>query len=421
MNPRFRHLVVLGVWLFLLLSVSRAGDWPQWRGPERTGWITQGAPFPKEIRAEPKVVWRSEIGGGFSSPVVAAGRLVYLDALQQKEVVHLLDANTGHELWSVAFADAFQDEWGAGPRSTPIIDGDRIYVQSCNGEFRCLSLSDGKTLWRTSFDKDFGAVFLGNKAREGAAIRRGNNGCGVIEGDRIILPVGSTQGASLVCLEKLTGKVLWNSGNDEMAYSSLMIATIAGKREVVALTAEALTGTDLPDGKILWRVPLRTNAKRHAATPVIFGDTIIANSFTIGTVCYKITKQDAAQQATQLWANKEMKINLASPVLVGHYLFSHGPDKDYVCIDASTGSLTWQQKGFGDNVSSTIAFGHDLLVLTDRGELVMLASDSAQYTEKSRVQICGKTWSHPAYADGKLYVREGVDRAWKLTCFDLMP
>src|SRR5262249_36171504 len=169
------------------------------------------------------------------------------------------------------------------------IDGARGSVQSCRGEFRCLNLADGKTIWSTSFEKDFGVKFLGSKANEGTATRRGNNGSGVIDGPRLVLPVGSVEGASLVCFDKLTGKVLWKSGNDEAAYSSLVIATLAGVRQVVAFTADALLGADLTDGKILWRVPFKTNAKRHAASSVIVGDTVLVNSHTIGLVGTRIS------------------------------------------------------------------------------------------------------------------------------------
>src|SRR5439155_3441895 len=132
-----------------------------------------------------------------------------------QEVAHLLDARSGQEIWRVPYAKVFEDEWGAGPRATPLIDSDRLYVQSCDGEFRCLNLANGKTIWQINYERDFGVKFLGSKANEGTASRRGNNGCGVIDGSRIILPVGSTSGASLVCFDKFTGKVLWKSGSDE--------------------------------------------------------------------------------------------------------------------------------------------------------------------------------------------------------------
>jgi outer membrane protein assembly factor BamB len=408
--------------IFLWLGRLAAADWPQWRGPDRTGRVPANAPVPNSLSPEPKVAWRLEIGGGFSSPVVAGRKLVYLDAREQKETAHLVDAKTGKELWCVSFADLFQDEWGPGPRSTPIIDGSRVYVQSCNGEFRCLNLADGKVVWGASFEKDFGVKFLGSKASEGTASRRGNNGSGVIDGDRIFLPVGNTQGASVVCFDKHNGKVLWKSQNDEAAYSSLMVATLAGVNQVVYLSADALMGIDVSNGKLLWRIPVNTGAKRHACTPVIFGDTVTVNSQTIGLLCFKIEKDGTGQKLSELWANKNLTINISTPVLVDHYFYSQGRDKsrDFVCVDALTGKEMWRQDGFGDKYSATIPLGKNLLVQTDKGELVLVAADPTKYSEISRVQVCGKTWSHPAYADGKLYVREGLDRAWKLTCFDLM-
>src|SRR5436190_3222819 len=145
----------------------RAADWSQWRGPERTGHAATEAVALASLSKDPKAVWRLEIGGGFSSPVVSADKLAYLDAQDGKEVAHLVDAKNGKEIWRVPFSDVYEDEWGPGPRSTPMIDGDRVYAQSCKGEFRCLNLADGKVLWGTSFEKDFGVTFLGSKANEG--------------------------------------------------------------------------------------------------------------------------------------------------------------------------------------------------------------------------------------------------------------
>ncbi len=403
----------------LLAAVSASGSgWPQWRGPARNGHADLAAPVPTTLPKELRAVWKIQVGGGFSAPIVAGQRLAYLDENGTHEVTHVVDAATGKELWKAEFAERFQDEWGAGPRATPIIDGDRLYAQSSNGEFRCFNLQDGKTIWQTSFEKDFGVKFLGSKANEGTATRRGNNGSGVIEGHRIILPVGSTQGASLVCFDKLNGKVLWKSGDDEAAYSSFQVATLAGVKQVVAFTADALLGADLETGKILWRVPLKTNAKRHAASPVIFDDYVAVNSHTIGLVCFKISKDSGGLRAAEAWANKDLKINLATPVLVDGYLYCQGANKDYVCANAKTGALSWSQPGFGlgkKDYASTVVVGKNLLVLAEDGNLVLLAANPEKYTELGRIQVCGNTWSFPAYVDGKLYVRDG--RA--LQCIDL--
>ncbi|MBI3415492.1 MAG: PQQ-like beta-propeller repeat protein [Verrucomicrobia bacterium] len=388
-------------------------DWPQWRGPARNA-IALDARSIASLPADLKPVWKIRIGGGHSGPVVAGGKLVYLDEDGEQEIAHLIEAKSGREIWRTPFASMYQDEWGAGPRSTPTIDGARVYVQSCNGEFRCLNLADGKPIWATSFEKDFGVVFVGSKANEGTARRRGNNGSGVIDADRIVLPVGSTTGASLVCFDKHTGAMLWKSGEDEAAYSSLMMATLAGVRQVVAFTADALVGADLRDGKILWREPLKTNAKRHTASPVIIGDTVLVNSHTFGLIAFRISKLGGSVKSEQAWLNADLKINLATPVVVGDYLFSHGPAKNFVCVEAQTGKQHWAQDGFGKEYSSTLAVGKTLLVLTDLGELVLVAANPDKYVELGRQQICGKTWSFPAFAGGKLYVRDNKD----LQCFD---
>lgn len=410
-------IIFLLVPLIAIPLSTHAGDWPQWRGPERNGKARELASLNK-LSTDLKPAWRIPVGGGHSGPVVAGTTVIYLDEDGTNEVAHALDVASGKERWKVAYAPRFQDEWGAGPRATPLIDGDRVYVQSCTGEFRCLSLADGKTIWGTSFEKDFGVKFLGNKANEGTATRRGNNGSGVIDGEQLFLPVGGKNGASLVCFDKKSGQALWKSGDDEAAYSSLVTTTLGGVRQVVALTAEALLGADVESGKILWRVPLKTAAKRHAASPVVIGDQIAVNSHTFGLRSFRIAKDTGGFKATEAWANADLKINLATPVLLDGHLYSQGANKDYVCVDAGTGTLQWSQTGFGlgrKDYASTIAIGKNLLTLTEDGTLVLVAGNPEQYTELGRVQVCGNTWSHPALANGKLYVRDGRS----LQCFDL--
>jgi len=409
----------LGLLIVAIGPDSVAGDWPEWRGPARDGHAAADEIAPASLPREPNFAWRLDIGGGFSSPVVAGGKLVYLDGQAGKEVAHLVDVKTGKELWRTPYADMYQDEWGQGPRSTPIMDGDCIYVQSCNGEFRCLNLADGKLLWGVSFDKDFGVPFLGSRGGEGTASRRGNNGTGVIDGDRVFVPVGSTKGASLVAFDKRSGKVLWKSQNDEAAYSSLMVGTLAGVRQVIYFSADALMGIKTEDGKLLWRVPLRTDAKRHAATPLLFGDSVIVNSHTIGLRCFKIASEAGGLQATPAWANKDLKIKHFHPVLVGSNLYSQGAGANLVCVDATNGNLLWSQDGFGERFGALVAVGERLIGISDRGQLILFAADKTKYSELGRLQACGKTWNSPAWAGGRLFLREGLTSGWKLSCLDV--
>jgi outer membrane protein assembly factor BamB len=403
----------------MVVATSAATDWPQWQGPTRDCRVPGTERVPKSLPTELNAVWKIPVGGGHSAPVVADGKAVYLDENGKDEVAHCIDVRTGKEIWQVAFALRNEDEWGAGPRSTPMIDGDRVYAQSSTGEFRCFNLADGRVLWGTSFEKDFGVKFLGYKSNEGVASRRGNSGSGIVDSNEVLVPVGSTGGAILVCFDKKTGKIVWKTGNDQAAYSSPVITTLSGVRQVIYFSAESLSGIERSSGRVLWRVPLKTAAQRHAATPVIIGDHVLANSHTFGVICLKISKEGDQFAAKEDWLNKDLKINLATPVLVDGALYCQGPDRNYVCFDAKTGAQKWSRPGFGQgkrDYSSTLVMGKNLLVLTEDGTLLLLAANPEEYMELGRVQACGNTWSFPAYADGRLYVRDGR----QLVCYDLL-
>ena len=180
--------------LLTALSLA-AADWPQWLGPTHDGHAGAGEKLKDKISPDLTPVFKLPIGTGFSGPVVAGNRLVFVDGVGDNEVAHCVDLKTQKEIWKQAFAPKYIDEWGSGTRATPIIDGNRVYAQACNGEFRCFNLADGKIIWATSFEKDFGVKFLGSKAKEGTAARRGNDGSPIVDGELIFVPVGQTEAA----------------------------------------------------------------------------------------------------------------------------------------------------------------------------------------------------------------------------------
>ena len=397
-----KNILIVAAFSFTL----QAADWPQWLGPTRNSHAGAGEKLIEKIPGDLTAAFKIEIGTGFSSPVIAGDKLVYVDGVDQEEIAHCYDLKTRKEIWKQPFAAKYTDEWGSGTRATPVIDGNRVYAQSCNGEFRCLDLATGKVIWGTSFEKDFGVKFLGSKAREGTASRRGNSSSPIVDGNLIFVAVGSKEGASVVAFEKENGKVVWKGGDDEAAYAPLSVADLAGVRQVIAFHAEGLTGHGRNTGKVLWRVPIVTNAKRHAMTPVIIGDNVIINTHTVGMVSYLISKEGDQLTAKESWRNKDTKINLGTPVLIGGFLYSHGPSKNFICVDASNGHVKWSQPGFGEHISLPLVVGEKLLALSDSGELFVIKPNPSKYEELARVQVCGKTWNAPAFANGKLYVRD---------------
>src|SRR4051794_30128759 len=192
----------------LLTLTARGSDWPQWRGPNRTGHVSPGAAVPAALSIEPKIVWRQKIGDGFASPVVAGGKVFYSDNHEGQETLHALEAGSGKEIWHANIDQAAGDHQGpAGPRCTPLVDGDRVYAQSLKGQLHCLKTSDGSLVWKVNYTTDFSAIFIGEKGNAQGAARHGNNGSPLIDGGQMFVNVGGTNGESVVCFQKETGKV----------------------------------------------------------------------------------------------------------------------------------------------------------------------------------------------------------------------
>jgi len=404
-----------------------AEDWPQWRGSELTGHVAPLTWVPKELPAEPRLVWRVSVGEGFASPVVALGRVYYFDNQDGKEVLHALQAEDAKEIWKAPIDDIFQDEQGPpGPRCTPVVDGDRIYAQAGKGELQCRSTFDGRRVWRVNFTNDFGAAFLGEDSKVPGAAEHGYTAAPLIAGERLIACVGGTNGAGIVCFAKHTGRVLWKSQNDLAAYAAPVLATLAGVTQAVCFTVEGLIGLALDDGHLLWRVPLKTNYGRNCATPVIVNDWVIAGSYRAGLVGIKVSREGSGLKAERKWVNQASGINFSSPVAVGRYVYGLGPAKNIFCAELETGKIMWSKEGYLSTsadaaYASFLVMGDNILMCTDGGELVMLAADPALCHQFGRVQVCGRNWCSPAYSRGRLYVRDGLRTTGNLFCLELGP
>lgn len=412
---------------FVLLALNcLAADWPGWRGPQRDGHVPAGVAVPETLPHEPRFGWRVKIGDGLASPVVAGDKVFYLDNQEDKDVLHTLDRSTGRELWRSPIDDVHKDHQSApGPRCTPLVDGDRVYAQSTKGELRCLNVADGQVKWRLNYTTDFGANFFGERGMAQGAHRHGYTGSPWVDGKRLIVTVGDTNGAGIVCLDKQTGAVLWKSQNDRAGNAAPITAVIGGvePKQVVAFTVEGLIGLNLQNGELLWRVPLTSTYGRHVTTPVVVGNVVMVGSHQRGMVGVEVTRESAAAKwnATIKWDSKEHTMNFSSPVAVGEYLYGLGPAKNIFCLEAKTGTAMWSREGYITNPAEKahagfVAMGKNVLLLTDAGELVLFAANPSEFKELGRAQVCGANWCNPAYADGKLFVRD----AKELVCVELL-
>jgi outer membrane protein assembly factor BamB len=411
------HFIIL---LATVLSLS-AADWPQWRGPDRDGHAPASGKLITKLPADPKVLWKIKAGPGLASPIVAGDKVIHFDAVNKTETLHALNRATGEKLWSAPIDETFHDLQGPdGPRCTPLVDGDRVYAVSCKGRLFCLNLADGKEVWSKSYTEDFGAVFIGEKGSIPGAARHGNNGTPLIVGDRLYACAGGTNGAGIVCLDKRDGKLIWKSQNDQAAYAPPAIAKLAGLDQLLCFVVDGLISLDPAKGDLDWRIPIKTAFGRHVTSPVWHDDVVVVSSHQAGLIGTKVT----GRNAEQAWLSKESAINTASPVAVGKHLYGLGPRKNLICVEIATGKQMWSKDSYIQSSADKayagfIVIGENVLCLTDTGSLVMFAANPDGFIEIGQSQVCGANWCNPAYADGRLYLRDGNKGPGDLMCIDL--
>jgi outer membrane protein assembly factor BamB len=411
--------IIAALALALFPTFTLAADWPRWRGPDNTGYVPAGEAVPSKLPVKPKVLWHVEMGEGIGSPVVAAGHVFCLDNRDDKEVLCAFDLASGAEIWHAVIDDVITDGIGTGPRGAPVIDGPRVYVQSCKGEFRCFEAADGKPLWRVNFLKDFGAEYIGEKGNAQGAARHGYTGPPLVDGERIIVGVGGPHGASVVAFDKISGNVIWKSQNDLPAYAGPVIATLCGVKQVVSFTSPGVIGLDAADGKLLWRSGVKTSCSRHITTPIIADDMVVVSSHEAGLIGFRVTASNDGMKAERAWVRKDLAINVTSPVLVGKSLYGLGPKKQLFCADIKTGKDSWSKSGAIAGPAayiSMLVMKDNLLVLGDSGNLYLIAADPKAFHQISSAKVCGKNWCNPAYVDGKLLTRDMES----LRCLELL-
>jgi outer membrane protein assembly factor BamB len=283
-------------------------------------------------------------------------------------------------------------------------------------------VTDGRRLWRRNYVEDFGAIFMGETGPAAGATRHGNTGSPLVDGQHLIVQAGGQPGAGVVCLEKSTGELVWKSQEDTAGNAAPILASLGGVRQVISFTALGLIGVDAGDGTLLWRVPLDTRLGRHVTTPVVVGEMVLVGSYRLGLVAVKVARDGAKFKAEVAWTRKDLAPNFSSPVAVDGYVYGVGPNQHVYCVRAVDGELAWSQEklihGGGERAfASFLVMDPNILILSDGGELILFAAKPAGFELLSRSQACGTTWCSPAYADGKLYVRD----ARALFCLQVMP
>ena len=385
---------------FLAMAAVDAADWPQWQGPDRTR-ISKETGLLKEWPAGgPKVIWTANgLGSGYGSMSVAGNRVYLQGARGNNSFVIALNRADGKEVWSKPLGPIetkMRSERGAGPRGTPTVDGDRLYVLTENGDLACLK-TDGSILWQLNILKEFGGSQFQWLISESP----------LVDGPHLVVTPGGP-GAGMVKLDKMTGKTVWTSKDlsDTAAYSSITVADVQGVRTYMTFTATAGVGVRASDGKLMFRYPNAANRTANVATPVYSDNKVFfASAYGTGGGLLNLTVQNGEVAATEAYFTREMKNHHGGMVLVDGYLYGYN-DLILTCLEFATGKLMWRDRSVGKG-SVTYADGH--LYIQGENNLVGLAeATSVGYREKGRFEIPDKgqpSWAHPVISDGRLYVR----------------
>lgn len=381
---------------------ARADYWTDFRGPQRDGHYRERPIRTDWPRDGLKPVWRQPIGGGYASFVIARGRAFTIEQRGSQEVVAAYDFVTGRELWTHAWTAAFREFMGGdGPRATPTWADGLVYALGAEGELRCLDDATGRVVWRTNILQDSGATNLQWGMAASPLI---------VDGTVVVLPGGGGD-QSVVAYDRQTGKRAWSALGDKQAYSSPMLVTLAGVRQILVFTATRVIGITPDRGELLWEYPWTTEFDVNASQPLLVGPNrvFVSTGYGTGAALVEIAAGGNGLSVREVWRNIRMKNQFTSSVL--HEGFIYGLDESILaCIDAATGELKWKggRYGYGQVM---LASGH-LIVLTEQGDLALVRATPDRHEEIARFPMLnGKTWNHPAMAAGYLLIRNITEMA----------
>lgn len=386
--------------------IAPGSTWSDFRGPNRDGRYTAAPIRTSWPREGLRRLWKQPVGAGYASFVVADGRAFTIEQRRNQEVVAAYDVQTGREIWTNAWNASFEESMGGdGPRATPTYHEGRIYALGAEGEMRVLDAAKGTLVWRRNILSDNGADNLS----------WGMSAAPLIVDDTVVVLPGGTRGSSVVAYRKGTGDPVWKALNDEASYTSPMLVTLGGVRQLLVVTATRVVGLTPDKGTLLWDYPWSTFNGINVAQPIVFTHNgrdriFMSASYGHGAAVFELVPSTSLGagssgrfQAKTIWENERMKNKFTSSVLHNGHIY--GLDESILAsVNAETGEQNWKGGRYG--YGQLVLAGNHLVVLTEEGDVVLVNATPARHEEVARFSaIEGKTWNHPVIADGTLLVR----------------
>jgi outer membrane protein assembly factor BamB len=416
-----RTLSVCVLSAFLLTACAWADDWPQWRGPERTGISKETGLLREWPKDGPKLLWeKKEIGGGYSTPAVVGDRLYLMADRKGEEFVIALAVKDGTEIWATAVGKVGPNMGPQypGARSTPTVDGDRIYALGSDGDLACLERDKGKIVWSKSLRKDF----------DGKPGAWAYSESPLIDGDMLVCTPGGKK-ATLAALKKTDGTTVWTCAvpeGDAAGYASAIAVDVSGVRQYVQFLGSGLVGVDAKSGKFLWRYDKTKDQAANIPTPVFHDDCVFTSTSRNGSGLNRITVKKDEVTSEQVYYNTTKLNSIGGVVRIGDYLYGTNARGELVCMDFKTGEIKWHDASVG---TASLCFADGMLYVRGQGgtgfgpemppKVALVEATPAGYKEKGRFEQPDHgnrpAWPHPVVANGRLYLRDGN----VLLCYDV--
>ena len=386
-------------------AATRAvGDsWPQWRGPARTG-VLSDAEAPTAWPVNLAKGWSVEVGEGYSSPVAGNGRVFVHSRRDPDEVVSAIDLASGKVAWTQQYPAPMQKnpyakQMAKGPYSTPLLSGDRLFTLGTTAMLTAWNAATGTQQWRKDFSSrvDTSKLFCGT-AMSPLDTRNG-----------IIVHVGDDRAGSIMALDPATGKERWTTAVSGPGYASPIEVTLAGTPQIVTMTTKSVIGVESATGKLLWEFPYSDEWNENIVTPIATSTGVIVSGVRQGTRRLIVTRSGNQWAVKEAWHTPDIAMYMSSPVLVQDTLFGHSSKRkgQFVAIDSDTGKLRWSTEGRNASSAAIVAAGKHLVYLTTESQLIVAASSPTGYEEARRYTVAASTtYAHPIVLKDRVVVRD---------------
>jgi len=385
---------------------ASAGNWPQWRGPARDGSIDAPA-APAEWPTSFARTWRVDVGEGYSSPVVSAGRVFVHSRKDPIELVTAIDLSTGATVWQQSYTAAFTKNKYAnlmakGPNATPLVDDGRVFTLGASGLLVAWDAASGRRLW----SKDFSGIVDTSK------LFCGTSASPLLVNGLVVVQVGSDVGGGLVAaLDPATGTSRWEWKGDGPGYASPAVIRVGSSSQIVTLTNRSVVGLDAAAGRLLWTIPFTDEWHENIVAPTWTGTELIVSGTRQGTHAYRLAERNGAWEATQAWKNSDIAMYMSSPVVADGVLYGHSARRkgQFVALDAASGAVKWATEGREGAHASVLLAPRHVVFLTEGGDLIVARRGSSGFEVEKRYEVAeSETYAMPVVMGRDLIVRDAT-------------